>query len=106
MVHARGYGYVDIENEVPATAETIYVIASITKLLTAATVMRLVEARRLRLDDDLISLLPDFPNLEQGRRITLSTPMTHARTPGYLKAGLHAPCWNSGRLESASVLSL
>ena len=48
----RGYGLADRENKRPATAATVYEIASITKQVTAAAIMRLVErgkvgARRL-----------------------------------------------------------
>ncbi len=77
VLHAEAYGFADIETGAPATAETVYVIASVTKLLTAATIMRLVESGRLRLDDDLASLLPAFPNPEQGRRITLRHLLNH-----------------------------
>ena len=77
VVHARGYGFADVENEVPATAETVYPIASATKLLTAATVMRLVEMGQLHLEDTLILLLPEFPNPKQGSLLTLRHLLNH-----------------------------
>ncbi|MDQ3997401.1 MAG: beta-lactamase family protein, partial [Gemmatimonadota bacterium] len=36
----KGYGRADVENEVPATAKTVYRIGSITKQFTSAAVMR------------------------------------------------------------------
>ena len=39
LLLAKGYGLADIENDVPATAETVYRIGSITKQFTAASVM-------------------------------------------------------------------
>jgi D-alanyl-D-alanine carboxypeptidase len=77
LVHDRGYGFADLENGVPASERTVYDIASVTKLLTAAAVMRLVDDGRLSLDDDLTALLPTFPNAEQGRRITVRHMLSH-----------------------------
>ena len=54
----RGYGLADIENEVPATAKTVYRIGSITKQFTAAAIMRLVDDGKLSLHDTLGKLLP------------------------------------------------
>ncbi len=96
VVYARGYGFMDIEHEVPAAPETVYVIASVTKLLTAATVMQLVEKGLLSLDDELPSLLPAFPNLEQGRQITLRHLLNHTSgLPDLLHA--HLKNWEQTR---------
>ncbi|HEX6910118.1 MAG TPA: serine hydrolase domain-containing protein, partial [Longimicrobium sp.] len=65
----RGYGKADLEQDVPAGPETVYGITSLTKQLTAASVLRLADAGRLSLDDDITKHLPDFP--VQGRRVTV-----------------------------------
>lgn len=49
-VWAEGFGYADVGRRVPATPDTRYSLASITKPLTATAVMRLVEQGRVRLD--------------------------------------------------------
>src|SRR5262245_5705880 len=49
-VVGRGYGLADVENRVPAELETVYQIASLTKQFTAAAILKLVEAGRLRLE--------------------------------------------------------
>jgi D-alanyl-D-alanine carboxypeptidase len=54
----KGYGLADVENEVPATAKTVYRIGSIAKQFTSAAIMRLVDAGKLSLDDTLGRLLP------------------------------------------------
>ncbi len=63
VIVAKGYGYADLENEVKATEHTVYRIGSITKQFTAASIMKLVEAGKLSLDDDLTKFLPDYPTL-------------------------------------------
>jgi len=63
----------------PATPDTLYRIASISKMMTTLGLMRLVEAGRMELDADVSSYLgfrlrnPHFPE----RAITLRTLLTH-----------------------------
>src|SRR5919108_4051008 len=50
---ARGYGFADLERQLPMTPEHIFRIASHSKTFTATAIMQLVEQGRLRLDDPL-----------------------------------------------------
>lgn len=50
LIWAEGFGVVDMETERPATADTIYRLASISKPFTATAVMQLVERGTLELD--------------------------------------------------------
>ena len=72
---ARGYGLADVEHSVPASAETVYRIGSITKQFTAAAIMQQVEAGKIGLQDELAKLLPGYP--VQGHRVTLHHLLTH-----------------------------
>ncbi len=49
IVHARGYGLANVEAKRAADANTVWPIASITKVLTAISAMQLVEAGKLSL---------------------------------------------------------
>ena len=56
----KGYGYADVENQVPVdAAETIFRTGSVTKLFTWTAVMQLVEQGKLDLDADINAYL-DF----------------------------------------------
>lgn len=77
VLHARGYGLADTEAGTPVTAETLFNVASVAKIIASAAVLRLVDEGRISLDDDLAALLPDFPNPDQGRRITLRHLLNH-----------------------------
>jgi CubicO group peptidase (beta-lactamase class C family) len=55
---ARGYGYADLENAQPASPDTSYPIASVTKQFTAAAILRLADQGRLNLDDPLGKFFP------------------------------------------------
>lgn len=50
-VYSKGYGYADEENEVKTDVNHIFRIASVSKLITAAGIMKLVENGTLSLDD-------------------------------------------------------
>ncbi len=53
VVKAQGYGLASVELNAPATAETVYPLASITKPFTAAAVLLLAQEGKLGLDDKI-----------------------------------------------------
>lgn len=65
---SSGYGLADVENSVPAKAETAYRLASVTKPMTAVTVLRLAEQGKLDLEAPIQRYVPSFP--DKGRPIT------------------------------------
>ncbi len=58
---ARGYGYSDMENKVPARPESSIRLASITKTITATAVLQLMEAGKISLDAEVQAYVPYFP---------------------------------------------
>ena len=59
VAFAKGFGYADIENQIQATENTPYYIASLTKPFGATVLMCLVEEGRLNLDDAMSDLLKE-----------------------------------------------
>ncbi|MGK5080359.1 serine hydrolase [Janthinobacterium sp. HLX7-2] len=57
----QGYGYADLENRVPATAQSSYRLASVTKPMTAAAILQLVEQGKVDLDAPVQTYVPYFP---------------------------------------------
>jgi len=79
ILFARGYGYADVENKRPLTADaTLVRPGSISKLFTGIAVMQLVEQGKLDLDRDVNDYL-DFhiPTPDGGVPVTLRRLMTH-----------------------------
>src|SRR5436305_4756941 len=66
---AKGYGFANVELEVPASAETVYHIDSITKHLTAAAILQLADQKKLSLDDAVGAYIPLLPASWQNVRI-------------------------------------
>jgi len=53
VVHQRGYGFRDLKDGLPATPETLYGIASVTKSFTCLALMQLQEQGKLSVEDRL-----------------------------------------------------
>jgi len=81
IVREEAYGLSDVENKVPFTPKTICWIASITKPVTVAAAMKLVEEGQIGLDDAIEKYLPEFAEQKdkEGRRqaITIRHLMNH-----------------------------
>jgi len=58
LVLAKGYGYADIDKDIPYTANTIQEIASLSKPVTATALMKLWEQGVFQLDEPIDSYLP------------------------------------------------
>lgn len=74
VVYRKAYGYRDVERRLPAEADTFYEIGSITKQFTAAAILTLQEAGKLRIDDKLSKYLPDAPHADE---VTLRQLLSH-----------------------------
>ena len=78
IVWARGFGYAHPADSVPATAETVYRVGSVSRLFTDIAVMQLVERGVLDLDAPVDRWLEDFrPANPFGKPITLRHLMAH-----------------------------
>ena len=65
LVYARGFGCADLESRRPVEPDALFRIASISKPITSAAVMKLVQEERFTLDARVVELLRDHPKLER-----------------------------------------
>ncbi len=78
VVWAQGFGYADARRRIPASAETVYRVGSVSKLFTDIALMQLVEQGLLDLDAPVRDYLPEFtPKQTTGKPITLRHLMSH-----------------------------
>ena len=75
LVRAKGYGLANVELNVPATADTVYQLQSITKSFTATAVMMLVEEGKIDLDAKISTCLEGTP--ESWKNISVRNLLTH-----------------------------
>jgi len=85
QIVVRNYGQADARPRLPVTATTIFPIASVTKQFTAAAIMQLVERHKLRLSDQLATLLPSVRWADpRADSVTVRQLLTHTSgIPGY-----------------------
>src|SRR5215208_1541711 len=82
----KGYGSADLENDIPATAQTVYRIGSVTKQFTSVAIMQLVQQGKLSLDDEITKFVPNAPT--HGRRILIRHLLNHTSgIPSYTDVG-------------------
>ncbi|HKT88145.1 MAG TPA: serine hydrolase domain-containing protein [Candidatus Sulfotelmatobacter sp.] len=75
IVFRHGYGVTDLRTLHPITPETDFRLASFTKQFTAACIMLLVRDGKLRYNETLTDIFPEFP--AYGRRITVRNLLNH-----------------------------
>lgn len=69
IVWSEGFGYADLEQQVPVTRETKFRIGSVSKSLTAAALGLLYEQGKLDLDAPVQRYVPGFP--DKGKPVTV-----------------------------------
>lgn len=80
LLWAEGFGYSTAGGE-PATSGTIYMTGSISKVLAATAIMKLVEERRVGLDQPMTMHLPEFcmrSRFSQVAPITVRSVLCHS----------------------------
>src|SRR3954451_18586751 len=107
VIYQGAFGKRDLSKNDPMTTDSVFWIASMTKAITAAAGMQLVEQGKLSLDDPIGKLLPDLasPQVLEGfgangepklrpatKPITLRHLMTHT-------AGFAYDMWNGDMLQ-------
>ncbi len=74
LVWTKSYGLADIENNVPATKDTVYRIGSVTKQFTGLMLLQLVQQGKVHLSDSVKKYLPEFERIPNP--YTYSPPVT------------------------------
>ena len=71
----RGYGWANLQLDVPTPEDAIYEIGSVTKQFTSVGLLQAQEEGLVDLDADMATYLPDFPT--QGNTITVRELLDH-----------------------------
>ncbi len=88
VLKVEGYGFADLEHQVPVTENTLFQTASVGKMFTAAGILALAEAGRLDLSDPITEYVEELP--AHWRLITIEDLLRH--TSGIPDYG--APPWD------------
>ncbi|MGH9502962.1 MAG: serine hydrolase domain-containing protein [Terriglobales bacterium] len=75
VVRAQGFGFSNVELQVPVKPETLFQSGSVGKQFTATAIMMLVEAGKIRLDDSIAKYFPEAP--AAWKPVTVRHLLTH-----------------------------
>lgn len=93
IIKSKGYGLANIELKVPASPDTVYKIASISKPIIAVAIMKLVEEGKLGLDDPVSKYLEETP--KTWKDITIRHFLSH--TSGVVR---ESPAFDGNKILS------
>lgn len=90
----QGYGFADLERQVPMTPEHLFRIASHSKTFTATAVMQLQEKGKLRIDDNAADYLGWLKQHKDPRwkKVTIRQLLSHGA--GVIRDGKDSDYWN------------
>lgn len=75
VIKTKGYGLSSVEFNIPVTPETVFEIGSVSKQLTAAGILLLMEDGKLNLDEKISKYLPNTP--ASWEKVTVRNLLTH-----------------------------
>lgn len=75
IAYGRGYGWADLERDVPITTASMFDIGSTSKQFAAASIALLAEEHKLSFTDDVRKYIPELP--DYGAPITIDNLMRH-----------------------------
>ena len=81
-VFSGAYGLADREKKIPNKLDTRFRIGSMNKMFTAVSVLQLVEAGKIQLNDPLGKFLTDYPNKDLASKVTIHHLLTHTGGTG------------------------
>ena len=96
IVFSKQYGYANLESQIAPTQDTLYQVASVSKLVTGTAVLKLYEQGKLNLDDDINQYLPfgvrnpHFPDTS----ITIRMLLSHVSSISDGSFFLGSPYWD------------
>jgi len=110
-IFEHGYGVRDLRTKSKIAAHTNFRLASFTKQFTAMAIMLLVRGHKLRYDETLTEIFPDFP--DYGKSITVRNLLNHVSgLPDYedlmeSAEKANGPIWSPEKqIQDAEVLEL
>jgi CubicO group peptidase (beta-lactamase class C family) len=78
VIFSKGYGISDIRTREPITTRTLFNIGSISKTFVAYGILKLVDEKKLSLDDPIGKFFPDFKNKDIAQQVRIKHLLTHS----------------------------
>ncbi len=105
LIYAKGYGYADVEKKIKCDVPHLFRVASVSKLITATAIMKLVERKKLSLEskvfgEDGILNDPMFLDIKDAnlKKITIENLLRHT---GGFSSPIGDPTFNNSGVARA-----
>jgi CubicO group peptidase (beta-lactamase class C family) len=82
VLYQRSAGLADREKKIEVTPDTRFRLDSMNKMFTTVSILQLMEAGKLELDDPIGKYLTDYPNKELASKVTVRHLLTHSGGTG------------------------
>ena len=112
VIFKKGYGYANMEWDIPNAPDTKFRIGSVTKQFTAVLILQLREEGKISLDGTITDYLPDYPKA-QGDKVAIHHLLTHTSgipsytgLPGFMRDNTRDPYKPEEMLEVFSGMEL
>lgn len=76
IILSKGYGFANLDYEIPNSESSVHRVGSITKQFTAAIIMQLVEEGKVKLDEKMTTYLKNYRK-DTGDKVTIHHLLTH-----------------------------
>jgi CubicO group peptidase (beta-lactamase class C family) len=76
VILSKGYGFANLDYEIPNSESSVHRVGSITKQFTAAIIMQLVEEGKVKLDEKMTTYLKNYRK-DTGDKVTIHHLLTH-----------------------------
>jgi CubicO group peptidase (beta-lactamase class C family) len=95
VLFSGAYGLADRGKKVANKLDTRFRIGSMNKMLTAVSILQLVQAGKIKLTDPMGKYITDYPNQDVATKVTIHHLLTHTGGTG----DIFGPDYNAHRLE-------
>ncbi len=95
VIFEHAYALADREKKIPNQVNTQFRIGSMNKMFTAVSIMQLVQAGKIQLNDPFGKYLTDYANKEMANQVTIEQLLTHTGGTG----DFFGPEFDAHRLE-------
>ncbi|MCB9259038.1 MAG: serine hydrolase [Ignavibacteriales bacterium] len=76
IIFKKGYGFANLDYEIPNSENTVHRLGSITKQFTSAVIMQLVEEGKIKLEEKMTAYLKNYRK-DTGDKVTIHHLLTH-----------------------------
>ncbi len=76
IIFSKGYGFANLDYEIPNSEKTVHRVGSITKQFTSAVIMQLVEEGKIKLNEKMTTYLKNYRK-DTGDKVTIHHLLTH-----------------------------